>query len=1154
MTIGTAGIAAAQVSQTSPLNPPPNGPRKTSPGATVLIADHVHVRPGADAVRAAIVLEDGAIKSVVTNPGDREWPNSLVHQLGDAHVYAGFIDAHQPVDADSPDADGPGAHWSEHVMPQRRAVDGSMLSESAKNKLRGLGFTAAAVAPKGGIFAGRSAVVSLAPEEGDRSERTSTVYLPDAYHTLSLTSSGWGSRSYPTSQMGAISMIRQTLSDADYLKKDKAAKGTANCLLDLSSHSNLPLVFRTNDELETLRAAKIADEFNRPLMAIGTGTEFRRLEAIAALRDRPGFALVVPLTIPEEPDVSTVGRAEDTDLRTLMTWEQAPTNPRRLHDAGLKVALTASEMRDGESFTKNLTHAMQLGLTGEAAHAMLTTTPAEILGLSGSLGTIEQGKRANLVVATGDLFDARARSAKKDAPRVLDVWIDGGRSVVSMPDAPTVDGTWLLTVGDFFELDMAIDEDKITFTETNDDGSTTTSKARNAKFGPEGTVAFLYDNPEDEGDNGAYIMTGVLNAGGSITGSGIHPSGRTFTWNATTKETDPSEAKQPDAAKTLPGHWNALLSGQFQLGVEITKDKDDWSAAITETLPDGTVVRQDNTSATFVDDELSIAFDHAPFGDAGLFTLVARADGDDTLAGTGSTNSGRAFEWTADRAFAVHVPPAELPGYPFGAYASKELPPQDRVLFRSATIWTMAEDGIIEEADLLIENGKIAYVGPSKDWVFKAGEEPTILTMRGRRGPGTHITPGLIDAHSHTGISRGVNEAGQAVTSEVRISDVTDPDDINWYRQLAGGVTTVNSMHGSANPIGGQTQTNKVRWGVATSDGMHFEDAKPGIKFALGENVKQSNWGDDFKTRYPQTRMGVETIMRDRFNVAREYAAKGNSVRRDLELDALVEILNGERLIHCHSYRQDEILMLCNIAGDYGFKIGTFQHGLEVYKVAEHVKEHAIGASIFSDWWAYKVEVQDANAYAGPLQAEVGVLTSYNSDSDELARRMNAEAAKAFKYADGTLTKQQALAFVTINPAIQLGIDSRVGTIEVGKDADLAVWTRDPLNTFTRCSAAYIDGRAYFSRDRDRELTAANAAHRTRIIQALLGKPTDDPKTEPAEAPEGELASSFQSNPEADALRDATLDLIRLGKEPTDHQCGDCGSTHLHLSNVNGDH
>ncbi|MDH3590426.1 MAG: amidohydrolase family protein [Planctomycetota bacterium] len=342
-----------------------------------------------------------------------------------------------------------------------------------------------------------------------------------------------------------------------------------------------------------------------------------------------------------------------------------------------------------------------------------------------------------------------------------------------------------------------------------------------------------------------------------------------------------------------------------------------------------------------------------------------------------------------------------------------------------------------------------------------------------------------------TGISKGVNDSGQAVTAEVRIGDVTNPDAISWYRQLASGVTTVNSLHGSANPIGGQNQVNKVRWGAIHPDHMHFEGAIAGIKFALGENVKQSNWGDDFVTRYPQTRMGVETLIRDRFLAARDYMKRGEKPR-DLELEALAEILRGERLIHCHSYRQDEILMLCRVAAEFDFKIGTFQHVLEGYKVADAIKENAIGGSAFSDWWAYKVEVQDAIPYNGALMHAVGVVVSFNSDSDSLVRSLNVEAAKAVKY--GGVPREEALKFVTLNPAKQLKVDDRVGSIEAGKHADLALWSGDPLSTYSRCVATWVDGEKLYSEQQDKEHRAFIHKERRRIIAKLLKRKKEKPE------------------------------------------------------------
>ena len=317
-------------------------------------------------------------------------------------------------------------------------------------------------------------------------------------------------------------------------------------------------------------------------------------------------------------------------------------------------------------------------------------------------------------------------------------------------------------------------------------------------------------------------------------------------------------------------------------------------------------------------------------------------------------------------------------------------------------------------------------------------------------GAGKHVTPGLIDAHSHMA-GESINEGFQNVTAEVRMRDVIDANDVALYRALAGGLTTINLLHGSANPIGGQNVVIKIRWG-SFSDDLIFKEAPQGIKFALGENVKRERpYG-----RYPESRMGVEQVIRDAFSSATDYKQSMDTynkdvrlqrstipLRRDLELAALVEIMEGKRIVHSHSYRQDEILMLTRIAEDFGFTIGTFQHVLEGYKVAERLAEHGAGASTFSDWWAYKYEVVDAIPYNGTLMANAGVTVSFNSDSDELARRMNLEAAKAVKYGD--LDEAEALKLVTINPAKQLRIDKYVGSLEIGKDADFVIWSGHPL-------------------------------------------------------------------------------------------------------------
>ena len=424
------------------------------------------------------------------------------------------------------------------------------------------------------------------------------------------------------------------------------------------------------------------------------------------------------------------------------------------------------------------------------------------------------------------------------------------------------------------------------------------------------------------------------------------------------------------------------------------------------------------------------------------------------------------------------------------------------LLIRDATIWTCGAAGVLPHAQLLVSEGKIQAVGN-----FKGELRADTLVID---GSGLHVTPGLIDCHSHTAILGAVNESSLPSTAMVRIRDVVNSETENLYQQLAGGVTTVNLLHGSANPIGGQNCVIKLRDG-ASPDKLIFEAAPAGIKFALGENVKQSNWGERFVTRFPQTRMGVRTFIANRFAAAQQYLKdweayrKGQSStpqgdgspgqtlagqaggtpglvepRRDLELEAIGEILQGNRWIHCHAYRQDEILMLIRLMEGFNVKIGTFQHVLEGYKIADEIARHGAGASTFADWWAYKFEVYDAIPYNGSLMHDRGVVVSFNSDSSELARRLYAEAAKAVKY--GGMTEAEALKFVTLNPAQQLRIAPYVGSLEPGKDADFAIWSKPPLDSETVCLQTWIEGRKYFDRSLSGERTAKLETERADLL------------------------------------------------------------------------
>jgi imidazolonepropionase-like amidohydrolase len=407
------------------------------------------------------------------------------------------------------------------------------------------------------------------------------------------------------------------------------------------------------------------------------------------------------------------------------------------------------------------------------------------------------------------------------------------------------------------------------------------------------------------------------------------------------------------------------------------------------------------------------------------------------------------------------------------------------VLIRGATVWTCGPDGRLDNADVLIAGGKIKAVGRNLTAETGPAGQPLLID-----GHGLHVAPGLIDCHSHTAILGAVNESTLPSTAMVRIHDVVNSETDNLYEQLAGGVTTANLLHGSANPIGGQNCVIKLRDGASPEE-LVFAAAPPGIKFALGENVKQSNWGERFSTRFPQSRMGVRTLIDNRFTAAREYldalaasrqAGPGAKLepRRNLELEAIGEILQGQRWIHCHAYRQDEMLMLLRLMESFGVKIGTFQHVLEGYKIADEIARYGAGGSTFSDWWAYKFEVYDAIPYNGSLMRDRGVVVSFNSDSSELARRLYLEAAKAVKY--GGTPELEALKFVTLNPARQLRIDPFVGSLEPGKDADLTIWSKSPLDFSTVCLQTWIDGKKYFDRAANADRVQKRVKERDELI------------------------------------------------------------------------
>ena len=494
--------------------------------------------------------------------------------------------------------------------------------------------------------------------------------------------------------------------------------------------------------------------------------------------------------------------------------------------------------------------------------------------------------------------------------------------------------------------------------------------------------------------------------------------------------------------------------------------------------------------------------------DEGNFSRIVAQPTSNGLIGTYFSVDGTEFTWSAtnkvvekkdkkkDKKKETPKDPVIMPvSYPNIGLGNFTQPKQETILIKNTTVWTGEADGILKYTDVLIKDGKIAQIGKN----LQARRAKVI------DGTGKHLTAGIVDEHSHIATS-AVNESGHNSTAEVTIEDVVNPNDINIYRNLAGGVTSIQILHGSANPIGGRSAIIKLKWGE-NADAMIYENTPKFIKFALGENVKQSNWGENETVRFPQTRMGTEQVFVDYFQRAKEYdilKKSGKPYRKDLELETLAEILNKERFISCHSYVQSEINMLMKVAESFNFNINTFTHILEGYKVADKMKEHGVGGSTFSDWWAYKFEVVDAIPYNAAIMHDAGVTVAINSDDREMSRRLNQEAAKTVKY--GGMTEENAWKMVTINPAKLLHIDDKVGSIKEGKDADLVLWSDNPLSIYAKAEKTMIEGKLFFDIDEDMKKRAAIKQEKSTLINMMLNEKMNGGKTQ---APKKKVLKNF---------------------------------------------
>ncbi len=1006
----------------APTGTAPDEGVRFNPPSTVLLANGYIVRDAKrEIAKGELLIRDGRIAAIGQ---DLQAPaDAQVIDCTDKYIYPALIDAYVEFEA-TPNTVLSG-HWNAQVVPQRR-MDRQLVRDAKKMaQLRKAGIGIVLAAPHDRIFKGSSCVITTSDAAFE-----SCLLQPLAFQHLRLLPSRGSQRGgYPNSPMGAVALARQVMLDAVWYQQAWQAS---------QADFALPRPDR-NSALEALELGSRSKQWMmldgpNELFALRANRFAREFSLKIVIRGSgreyrqldsiaaTGRTFIIPVNFPKPPDVGSAEAIAEVSLQTLMHWELAPENPGRLEQARINFVLSTDGLSEPTDLLAQVRSAISRGLDKGAALSALTSRPAELLDIAELAGSLDPGKLANILITNGSLWDS--------STKILETWVQGQREQFDLREhTQDLEGRWLLTLSgpDGFPQSLELN-------------------LNNLRVKPDGKIA-------KEG----------------------HLENETVKKNTEKSKTAPEQASSSPMVSELKqlGVREERVAGFFsaeQLGLEGLSGPAYLTAA--KVLTEGKTQLSGN-----------IAW---PNGKSSPF--VGKLTGKNEIKANDGTSSQRSDADAEPKMNKSNQPDSAAAvvskvNFPFGDFGVERAPEQPNwLLIRGATIWTCGPSGTLANADLLVHQGRIEAVGRD----LKAPDGAVIINASQM-----HVSPGIIDCHSHMATDGGVNESGQAVTAEVRVGDFIDSNDINIYRQLAGGVTIANVLHGSANPIGGQNQVIKLRWGALDED-LKMAEAPSGIKFALGENVKQSNWTGT-TTRYPQTRMGVEQIMRDRLEAAQLYARqrrewndhpRGLPPRRDLELDALVEVLEGKRWIHCHSYRQDEILTFLRTMEDFSVRVGSLQHILEGYKVADAMAKHGATGSSFSDWWAYKFEVLDAIPFNGAMMHRAGVIVSFNSDDRELARHLNHEAAKAVKY--GGITPEEALKFVTLNPAKQLRIDASVGSLEPGKHADFVLWSSSPLSTLSRCEQTWIDGRKYFDRSYDLSNRQRIEERRRILVQKIL--------------------------------------------------------------------
>jgi len=939
------------------------GLREYSPAVFAFTNARIITGPGSSVDSGTLLIRDGVIEAVgrrVSLPADAQQID-----LGGKYIYPGFIEIYGDYGLSDPKGEElvSQTHWSPQVRPFYHAGDVFRAREKEAEALRSQGFVMVHVVPRHGIFPGQGAVVLL----GNGSDARLLIREGTA-QAISLRPSSVFERGYPHSTMGALSLIRQTFLDAAWYAEAHAAyaalslpapRPEKNLALDILAGdrgSGKPFIFDIPDEQWVGRAGRLAEEFGLNLWIKASGYEYREPTALAGTQ----YPVIVPLDFPKPPDAGTPEATMELSLEVLRHWHLAPGNPAAMARENLVFALTGSGLQNKSEFLANLRKAVSRGLAENEALAALTTVPAKLLGLERHYGTIEKGKAANIIVASGNLFDT--------GTDIEQVWIDGRRYPVKA-EREDPRGEWLITSPPVMDGLVISIEGETGRLRGHAKGSGQQTRLQAVKADSQ-RLSFRFHG-DSIGLQESYHMSANL-SGDELLGLATSTSGQVIS-------------------------WHGIRQGGFDQGLRTPRGSEEKTIDV----------------------------------------------------------------------------PVRFPSVDFGM---RHQPARVRhVLITNATLWTQGPEGIVENADMLVSDGRIAAVGHG------------IQPPRGASvvdATGMHVTPGLIDPHLHTSIAGNVNETANAITSETRILDVIDANNVWVYRLLAGGLTTAKLFHGSANPIGGQDAVIKMRWG-ATAENLIMQEAKGGLKFALGENVKR------LPDRYPNTRMGTEQIIRDAFEAALRYGAEwqkwnsggqGIPPRRDLQLEPILEVLRGERYAHVHAYRQDEMLMMMRLAEEYGFQVTAFEHALEGYKIADELREHGAAAVVWTDWSSFKVEAADGILQNARLLHDAGVLTSLHSDNTQLSTRMNWEAAKAMKTG---IAPVDAMNLITMNPAKILGIDHLTGSLEQGKQADFVIWNGHPMSAFTTAEQTWIEGIKYFDRKDDERLQEEVRQERGMIIRAI---------------------------------------------------------------------